>query len=448
MPHEPRIRHPGADQDRPFPALLTKLHQLATPAVEDEWIEPEEASLCGTPYRRPQQKISHAELMARREFPAVAERILRELRGGDGRRFSSPAVSTMDALQQVLPLSPKAPGARRATVAAVLSLAPEEDGVVIPRRREQTWAGQEVEETRKLAELEDTEEEVPAVHRQPSGESIASSSACWKHPDSVIFIIDWDDTIFPTTWIQKKDWFGQWTRAVKLGELLCSEDLDISSEDQAFLDELDRVASSFLLAASYLGHVSCVTLAQRPWQTRTMQAFLPKLSTQWEKLQVSVSYAREEKAFHGNDVFSDPNPSEYEMLREMAYAKKKQKAMERVLRNFYKKGSWKNVISLGDGPAERRALQEIGFQHLNPASPRTGTIKSFRTKTVKMLEEPCCYELIAELQMISAWLSALSFLDEDFDVDLNEGEEALMKIHNMMMDVEAANASDCSSNSG
>lgn len=61
MPHEPRIRHPGADQDRPFPALLTKLHQLATPAVEDEWIEPEEASLCGTPYRRPQQKISHAE---------------------------------------------------------------------------------------------------------------------------------------------------------------------------------------------------------------------------------------------------------------------------------------------------------------------------------------------------------------------------------------------------
>ncbi|CAK9064116.1 Uncharacterized protein SCF082_LOCUS33079 [Durusdinium trenchii] len=180
-------------------------------------------------------------------------------------------------------------------------------------------------------------------------------------------------------------------------------------------------------------------------------------------------------------------------------------AMERVLRNFYKKGersstggddrhlrfalvvggrtwprwqralagSWKNVISLGDGPAERRALQEslgeslprraavrvwdsrlfvrvgrskagIGFQHLNPASPRTGTIKSFRTKTVPWREspvwagvEPCCYELIAELQMISAWLSALSFLDEDFDVDLNEGEEALMKIHNMMMDVEA-----------
>ena len=45
---------------------------------------------------------------------------------------------------------------------------------------------------------------------------------------------------------------------MKLGELLCSEDLDISSEDQAFLDELDRVASSFLLAASYLGHVSRV----------------------------------------------------------------------------------------------------------------------------------------------------------------------------------------------
>lgn len=102
-----------------------------------------------------------------------------------GRRTSlSLATPSGAAAAEVLPLSPKAPGARRATVAAVLSLAPEEDGVVIPRRREQTWAGQEVEETRKLAELEDTEEEVPAVHRQPSGESIASSSACWKHPDS------------------------------------------------------------------------------------------------------------------------------------------------------------------------------------------------------------------------------------------------------------------------
>lgn len=33
------------------------------------------------------------------------------------------------------------------------------------------------------------------------------------------------------------------------------------------------------------------------------------------------------RAFHGNDDFGDPSPAEYEMLREMAYAKKKQKAL-------------------------------------------------------------------------------------------------------------------------
>lgn len=36
-------------------------------------------------------------------------------------------------------------------------------------------------------------------------------------------------------------------------------------------------------------------------------------------------------------------------------------------------------------------------------------------------KEPSCAELVAELQMIQAWLPALAGWDEDFDVDLTEG---------------------------
>ena len=37
------------------------------------------------------------------------------------------------------------------------------------------------------------------------------------------------------------------------------------------------------------------------------------------------------------------------------------------------------------------------------------------------LQEPACSELIAELQMVQAWLPALASLDEDVDIDLAEG---------------------------
>ena len=66
-------------------------------------------------------------------------------------------------------------------------------------------------------------------------------------------------------------------------------------------------------------------MAMRPWQRKTMEAFLPKLSELWSTHALRVRYAREEKAFHGNDDFGDPNPAEYQALRDMAYAKKKQK---------------------------------------------------------------------------------------------------------------------------
>lgn len=54
------------------------------------------------------------------------------------------------------------------------------------------------------------------------------------------------------------------------------------------------------------------------WHVVTWRSYPPRL--------VVISFNSWPRAFHGNDDFGDPNPAEYEMLREMAYAKKKQKA--------------------------------------------------------------------------------------------------------------------------
>ena len=188
---------------RPFPALLTKLRGLAG-RQGDEWIEREDfKSLCGGPYLRPQHEISQAEclglllkgdlegeeyvtccfepvvcvfsllqlrLIARKQFPAVAERILLDLRHGSSRRrFSTPAISTLDTSEC---FDPEIPKARRATLGSVPILSEESEEEVVPHRREKTWGCP--------GEVLEMEVEL----RQSSKVSKASSSARWKQPDS------------------------------------------------------------------------------------------------------------------------------------------------------------------------------------------------------------------------------------------------------------------------
>ncbi|CAJ1373787.1 unnamed protein product [Effrenium voratum] len=431
-----------------LPALLTKLSEIAQPPPE--WDKPDaDTSWCGLPYIRPAHEISQAELIAREQFSSAARRILQDLQGGSAgqkRRLSTPALSVA-AITALLSCEVNLER-RRATIATTLphcvdtDQAEDEEPV---HRREKTWAcTSEVEEEKAAIVVQPVRDK--SWVKQGSNKSVisaASSSFRWRHPESVLIIVDWDDTLFPTSWMWQKDFFRKWVQEGMTGR---QTEVDLPPEDAKFLAEIDTVAHALLLDALELGQVSCVTLARRPWQQRSMQAFLPKLSDLWERHSISVRYSREERPYYSNESYR-PNAAENELLREMTFARLKQKSMKRILKKFYKKGSWKNVISLGDGAAERRALQEIGFQHLNPSSPRTGQPKSFRTKTVKMLEEPSCSELISELKMIQAWLPALASLDEDFDVDLTEGEDALLTLHQTMMEVEVESSRSSSPDS-
>ncbi|CAE7772944.1 unnamed protein product [Symbiodinium pilosum] len=418
----------------------------APPALLGKPLRPEsdefegEADSFGLPYIRPSQH-TEAGSVARGQFPSAAKQILHDLRHGvhdSKRRASAPAIHSLEF---------NSPGQarKRATVCAhpVAEIEPFEHPFAANRREETLSLDllEVMEDHQK--EQKDEPQEVGTVAtgrsktlaKQSSRISTATSSMRWRQPECTLIIVDWDDTIFPTSWLQKKGWFAQWVTSGKLGTFMVRDELDIPSNDLALMEELDTIMEAFLESACELGQVSCVTLARRPWQERTMRTFLPKLSTAWDKHFVVVRYAREEKSVHVDDCgFTPVDKEDYEVIRQVTYAKKKQKSMERLLRKFYKKGSWKNVISLGDGPAERQALQEIGFRHLNPASPKTGLHKSFRTKSVKMLEEPCCSELVAELQMLQAWLPALASLDEDIDIDLGEGEDALVDMHQQLME--------------
>eukprot|EP00931_Biecheleriopsis_adriatica_P010014 TRINITY_DN11110_c0_g1_i3.p1 TRINITY_DN11110_c0_g1~~TRINITY_DN11110_c0_g1_i3.p1 ORF type:complete len:614 (-),score=134.55 TRINITY_DN11110_c0_g1_i3:891-2732(-) len=245
----------------------------------------------------------------------------------------------------------------------------------------------------------------------------------WREPDNVLILLDWDDTLLPTTWLATRGWFKQWVRQKGSCETALQE---ADERDQQLLQNLDQAACIFIKAASCFGRPFCVTLAQRPWVERSMKAFFPKLSALWEEQRITISYANEEVVDKPSRCANWcqkpclPGHLEHAVLELQRRSDQKRKVMHRLLRRFYKKthNSWLNVVSFGDGAAERFALQEIAFWHENPPSPKSGEPVKFRVKSVQLLEEPLCDTLRAELQVLELWLPILISTDEDLDVAL------------------------------
>jgi len=259
--------------------------------------------------------------------------------------------------------------------------------------------------------------------------SVASSSQGWCMQDSVVIIVDFDDTIFPTTEMRNKPWFKTWMRAT-------DTDPEIEEDDREMLLEFDRVAAAMVRECIVVGTLTCVTLAARPWVSRCLQLFLPTLSEVFEEHQVKVHYAREEKNVRRAPKRNkDEDTEESAALAEGVYVRKKMKAMQKVLKNIYGQGSWKNVLSIGDGPSERCALQDIGFSHRNPISVKSGEQKQFRIKTLKMLEAPTLEQLSAEVKLLESWIYPIVNADQDIDVELDAGEDGLQAIKTLMGDL-------------
>mmetsp|Transcript_122 Transcript_122/g.261 ORF Transcript_122/g.261 Transcript_122/m.261 type:complete len:554 (-) Transcript_122:68-1729(-) len=251
--------------------------------------------------------------------------------------------------------------------------------------------------------------------------------AFWKQPENVLILVDWDDTMLPTTWLATRPWFRQWVRQQETHETALQ---GADEADRRLIGDLDQAARRFILAASRLGKIFCVTLAQQPWVERSMKAYLPRTAEVWEAIGIQVSYANKEAVEYAERLSSwcekpaVPGHLEASVLKLQMRSDQKRKVMHRLLRNFYKKTDdcWLNVVSFGDGAAERSALQEIAFWHENPPS-ESGDRLIFRVKSVQLLEEPDCDQLRAELQVLQEWLPVLANLDQDLDTALGVGDD-------------------------
>mmetsp|Transcript_21142 Transcript_21142/g.66122 ORF Transcript_21142/g.66122 Transcript_21142/m.66122 type:complete len:263 (+) Transcript_21142:100-888(+) len=195
--------------------------------------------------------------------------------------------------------------------------------------------------------------------------------------EDTILILDWDNTMLPTTWLEEQG--------------LGLDEQSILSEEQVnLLEAMAEHARQTLHIAKTHGKVVLVTNAEHGWVELSCQKFMPRLlpSLQGVKiLSARTTYERQGVA----------QPAEWKYL---AFASEIDGFCE-----LFGSERQKNIISIGDSPHERWALIRVAER-----------IPNSRAKALKFMERPDLGQLVQEHQIISDCLSDIVRYDGSLDL--------------------------------
>jgi phosphoglycolate phosphatase-like HAD superfamily hydrolase len=222
--------------------------------------------------------------------------------------------------------------------------------------------------------------------------------------DSRAFIFDWDDTLFPTTWML--------------------EDVGDSSHfDRPRLQRLPEVRRHYakmvnlLSAASALGHVFIVTASQRAFVRNSCFVLFPEMVGVLEELNVTVLYSRnEEDPRGGNDLAGDKT-----VMFDMAL--RHQRPMPPQLSRFYRceaefpaGHNWNQVFVIGDATSDMAAGRAV----LNELD--------VHQKLFKLKGLPTITQLTDQLDLLLSVLPHAANKDCSLFMELFKGEEVVKKL--------------------
>jgi hypothetical protein len=275
-----------------------------------------------------------------------------------------------------------------------------------------------------------------------------SSQEGFSQKENTVLILDWDDTIFPTTWI-RQDLGLHWKHS-----------LDSQVKDGPDKQEVEKLLATFcakvrifLKAACSIAHVVIVTLARNPWIQQSSHNFVKGLPELMKEMNIKVVYARDYITKSMQEEFAqiEFKTTEQELNH---WTQAKARAMQAEIEAHYKahNATWKNIISFGDSEFEQLALLQTGKSYVEKKVTKGVTVMStgltgefiskdghlqrVRSKTVKMLGEPGVDELIAEIDILTRWLPHIVTRDEGLDIPLDTclDNDALSELHKHITD--------------
>lgn len=164
-----------------------------------------------------------------------------------------------------------------------------------------------------------------------------------------LIILDWDDTLFPTTHLFTK-----------------YKNFDVDDCDPYELSELDTLVGQLLVKLARCGQVIIVTNAQLSW-IRTSGKLMPTTSRIIDIMNISLISARDK----------------YERIAPIDNWKK------RIFATIVNGASPLNILSIGDSTYEYEAL--VNLHTLN---------QNHYLKNIKMISKPNLSKLIEQLKII------------------------------------------------
>jgi len=184
--------------------------------------------------------------------------------------------------------------------------------------------------------------------------------------EETLFIFDWDDTVLPSTWLQRQ-------------HLRLDDASTVSQWQREKLAEVANSAIELIRNAKQCGTVVLVTNAERGWIELSCRKFLPTLMPLLE----SVKSVSARTTFESRGVTS---PLEWKL-----------RAFESEISTIYSRetlncsASRKNVLSLGDSLHEREALLRA-----------TADLPNCVSKALKFVERPDISQICKQQSLVNS----------------------------------------------
>lgn len=191
-------------------------------------------------------------------------------------------------------------------------------------------------------------------------------------PENTIIIIDWDDTLYPTSWVMNNN-------------------IDLTDPNQRYkyvnyFEKLDDLLSATLCQIRVFGEVIIITNAMIEWIQLSVSV-LPKTSKCLSKIEIISARQRHQNKTHMT------NWKKHTFLEEIT-----KRAMKRT---------YHNILSLGDAEFERNALVGLYNNALIPHK---------YLKSIKFIKSSDYEVVMEQLRMIKKYISNICKMTRQIDM--------------------------------
>lgn len=264
-----------------------------------------------------------------------------------------------------------------------------------------------------------------------------------KTKERIALVLDWDDTLFPSTWLlEDVGLVGTSTLEQQLQRMCSSRSEFVQRHMNMFAEKVE----DFLSDACSSATVFIITLAREGWVELSIQNFMPSLSKFLDSDRIEILYAEKYGSPDWRNLaqlgLKSDDASDDAVLAGLRLAQVKSEAIFDALtkqKENVPAAEWQSIISIGDSDFERLGVMEASRRYaelaggysneaLNKDAPVT---RKPWTKSLKMLDDPTVEELFAQLTLIRQWLPHMVQRQDGFDLEIDNSEQdgSLMKLH-------------------